>query len=75
MINMFRKNGLLVVVTIVLITALISVTVTKRTHRDIVINANGKEYIVDSYSKHNDCIIFDYDGKTKTICGNFEIIE
>ena len=75
MINMFRKNGLLVVVTIVLITALISVTVTKRTHRDIVINANGQEYIVDSYSKHNDCIIFDYDGKTKTICGNFEIIE
>ncbi len=72
---MIRKNGLLVVITIILVAALISVTVTKRTHRDIVINANGQEYIVDSYSKHNDCIIFDYDGKTKTICGNFEIIE
>lgn len=46
-----------------------------KTHRDIVINANGQEYIVNSYNKHNDCIIFDYDGKTKTICGNFEIIE
>lgn len=72
---MIRKNGLMVVITIILIGAITSITVTKRTHRDIVIKVEDKEYVVDSYSRRNSCIMFDYEGRTITVCGNFEIIE
>lgn len=72
---MIRKNGLLVVITIILVCAITSITVTKRTHRDIVIKVDDKEYVVDSYSRRNSCIMFDYEGRTITVCGNFEIIE
>jgi hypothetical protein len=69
------KSWILGIIVIASAFALILFKRNIKTHKDIVINANGQEYIVDSYTKHNDCIIFDYDGKTKTICGNFEIIE
>ena len=48
-----------------------------KSHRqnDIVIKTATQEFIIDDYHQYENCIEFNYDGESRTICGDYEIIE
>jgi hypothetical protein len=68
----------IVMYAIIIIIGIISIyALTRSKHSDIVIKTNSDEFIIQSYttSISGECIMFEYEGSNKIICGKYEIIK
>jgi len=75
--NRSIDDGIIMYIIIIIIGIISIYLLTRSKHSDIIIKTNTEEFIVRSYttSVSGECIMFEYEGSNKIICGKYEIIQ